>query len=454
MRSTVFWGSGQRRWQILLVATDLAFVAAVISLTRLLDPFALATPALDAKALAIWWVALSMPHVALFYLIGLYDFRSLRAWQPVLPTLLGLAIFFAVVGMIFASIPVRTLAVLRLVTMYVLILVVLLIASRMLVLVSAAALTRRPKLLVLGWTDRAKAIARTLAEFPERTFEIARVAILDPNDAESIVTTIKDTGIDAIAMELPAHPLQDFAVAELVRRHLGGTPVYDLPAVYAVTFGRVPLDYVDARWLMAAIARDTVRARHFRVKRLVDMFVSVAALIGLSPFIVLIALAIMLDSRGGVLFRQERLGHNRRPFECMKFRTMRANAEALTGPVWSQDNDPRITRVGRFLRATRLDEVPQLLNVFRGEMTLVGPRPIREHFALLLEQQIPFYDVRFTVKPGLTGWAQVNYGYAGSEDDQRIKFEYELFYLQSFSLLMDAFILFKTLRSVILRTGK
>jgi exopolysaccharide biosynthesis polyprenyl glycosylphosphotransferase len=440
---------------MLLVAFDFVLIGASLFFTWLIDPFAVRNEALPPLWLIGLWMPLSIPQVAILYLIGLYDFRSLRAWQPVFPTLLGLAIFVTIVVVILLAVPVGGYAILRLVIVYMLFLTVLLVSLRMLILANIAHSTRRPKMLILVWSDRSSRVAQTLGEFSDRTFDVARVVMLDTaNATKMLLEAISDKKVDVIALELSEQPLADTAVSELLRRHLAGTPVYDLPAVYAVTFGRVPLDCVDARWLVTTIARDTVKARYFRAKRLMDLLVSMVALFMLSPIAFLIAIFIKLDSAGGVFFRQERLGHNRVPFTCLKFRTMRTDAEALTGPVWSQAHDPRITRIGRFLRATRLDEVPQFINVFRGDMTLVGPRPIREHFARVLEQQIPFYDIRFTVKPGVTGWAQVNHGYAGSEEDQRVKFEYELFYLQSFSLLMDAFILFKTLRSVLSRSGQ
>jgi lipopolysaccharide/colanic/teichoic acid biosynthesis glycosyltransferase len=164
------------------------------------------------------------------------------------------------------------------------------------------------------------------------------------------------------------------------------------------------------------------------------------------------ALAIKLDSPGPVLYRQERAGLRDRRFTLCKFRSMRVDAERL-GPVWASQHDPRITRVGSFIRKVRIDELPQLINVLRGEMSLVGPRPERPHFVAQLASSIPYYSCRSLVKPGLTGWAQVNYPYGASIEDARMKLSYDLYYVKHRSLLLDVLILFSTVRVVLFQEG-
>jgi lipopolysaccharide/colanic/teichoic acid biosynthesis glycosyltransferase len=181
----------------------------------------------------------------------------------------------------------------------------------------------------------------------------------------------------------------------------------------------------------------TDRKRGRRIKRALDLIIAGLGVLLTAPLMLLIAFMIKLDSPGSVLFVQERLGRGRVPFPCFKFRTMREDAERHTGPIWSQADDPRITSVGRFLRKTRMDELPQLFNVLRGEMSLVGPRPIRRHFADQLAESIPFYNLRFLEKPGLTGWAQVNYGYAASLSQQETKFLYDYYYIRHRSTALD-----------------
>ncbi|MBM4145950.1 MAG: exopolysaccharide biosynthesis polyprenyl glycosylphosphotransferase [Nitrospira sp.] len=173
-----------------------------------------------------------------------------------------------------------------------------------------------------------------------------------------------------------------------------------------------------------------------------------------APIMMLCALAIRLSSRGPVFFRQERLGKDEKPFVLFKFRSMIDNAERETGPKWAAENDPRITVIGKFLRKTRLDELPQLFNVLKGDMSFVGPRPIRKYFADILAQDIPHYSLRFTVNPGITGWAQVCGDYAGSMEGQREKFEFDLYYIEHQSIQLDFLIIIKTIKTVLSQRGQ
>ena len=188
------------------------------------------------------------------------------------------------------------------------------------------------------------------------------------------------------------------------------------------------------------------------LKRMLDIAASALLLVLFSPFLVVAAIAIKLDDGGPVFYSQERITRNERPFRIFKLRTMRTDAEKF-GAVWAEAKDPRITRVGNFLRRTRIDEMPQLLNVFRGDMSLVGPRPERPAFIQKLASQIPLYHERHMVKAGLTGWAQINYPYGASLDDARSKLSYDLYYVKNFSILFDMLILLQTLRVVLWPSG-
>jgi exopolysaccharide biosynthesis polyprenyl glycosylphosphotransferase len=171
------------------------------------------------------------------------------------------------------------------------------------------------------------------------------------------------------------------------------------------------------------------------------------------PLMLVTAIAVRLDTPGPILFRQERVGRDGLPFTLLKFRSMRADAEAATGPVWAIEDDPRVTRAGRFIRRARLDELPQLFNILAGQMSLVGPRPERPVFVEELAKKIPYFRQRHIVKPGLTGWAQINYRYGASFEDAIQKLQYDLFYIKNQSLLFDLSILFNTVKIVILRKG-
>ena len=187
-------------------------------------------------------------------------------------------------------------------------------------------------------------------------------------------------------------------------------------------------------------------------RRMAEIAFCIALLVLTLPVTIIAAIAILIEGGGPVLFRQVRVGLNGSTFHVLKFRTMRTNAEA-NGPVWATLDDPRVTRVGAFLRKTRIDELPQLFNVMRGDMALVGPRPERPHFVELLASEIPFYHDRALIKPGITGWAQVKFRYGSSVDDARRKLEYDLYYLHHRSLLLDLLILALTVRVVVRLQG-
>ena len=231
-----------------------------------------------------------------------------------------------------------------------------------------------------------------------------------------------------------------------------GARVFNEAAFWEHCLGRVNLDRIDRNWFLSGdgFADGRLGAA---TKRLLDILVSLILLVLTFPLMLVVALAVKLDSPGGLLYRQRRVGLHGQPFILLKFRSMRADAEAGGTPRWAARRDARVTRIGRFIRATRIDELPQLLNVLRGEMSLVGPRPERPHFVEQLAAVIPFYDERAHVKPGITGWAQVNYPYGASIEDAREKLSYDLYYLKNRGLLLDLLILVSTVRVILFREG-
>jgi exopolysaccharide biosynthesis polyprenyl glycosylphosphotransferase len=190
-----------------------------------------------------------------------------------------------------------------------------------------------------------------------------------------------------------------------------------------------------------------------KLKRIIDVFVSLIILVITSPIVLATAIAIKFDSPGDILFKQERCGLNGKVFKIYKFRSMRSDAEKTSGPVWSQKGDPRITRVGKFIRKVRIDEIPQFINVLKGEMSIVGPRPERPYFVEKLSEQIPYYQRRLKVRPGITGWAQVKHKYDETIEDVKTKLRYDLFYIENMSLRMDFKILFRTVFVVLFGKG-
>ena len=216
----------------------------------------------------------------------------------------------------------------------------------------------------------------------------------------------------------------------------------------------LPLEVLNEAWLCVADGFELLQARLFRhMKRLGDIFLAALGLLLAMPLMAIAAIAIWLDSPGPILYRQRRVGWMGRPFELLKFRSMQAEAEKEGNPQWAALNDPRVTAVGRILRKTHFDEVPQMLNILRGEMSFVGPRPERPEFVGFLNESIDFYHLRHYVLPGITGWAQVNYPYGASLEDARRKLQYDLYYVCNASPLLDLRTLLRTARVVLFRQG-
>jgi sugar transferase (PEP-CTERM system associated) len=231
-----------------------------------------------------------------------------------------------------------------------------------------------------------------------------------------------------------------------------GVQVQDGVDVYEMITGKVPIESVRLASLLFSTGCYASRF-HLFYKRFASIVVSILGLLVSLPLLPFIALAIKISSAGPVLYRQERVGRDNIVFRCYKFRTMRADAEADTGATWALDDDPRITRVGRFLRMSRLDEIPQLWNVLRGDMSLVGPRPERPEFITDLASKIPYYSLRHTIRPGITGWAQIRYRYANTVEDAKEKLRYDLFYIKNMSVGLDILVFLNTIKVIILGAG-
>jgi exopolysaccharide biosynthesis polyprenyl glycosylphosphotransferase len=230
----------------------------------------------------------------------------------------------------------------------------------------------------------------------------------------------------------------------LVECHGLGAQVSQMPDLYEKFCRSIPIQHIDPMWAMGVMQNLPCRLE-LAVKRLLDILLVVIGLLALALLFPLVALAIYLESPGPIFYRQVRCGRGGRSFSILKFRTMSPDAEKEGQPRWAIKDDPRVTRVGCFLRKTRIDELPQILNVLRGEMSVVGPRPERPEFVEQLQQEIPFYRTRLMVKPGLTGWAQVHYHYGNCTEDALMKLQYDFYYMRYWSVGLDFYILFRTL---------
>ncbi len=239
---------------------------------------------------------------------------------------------------------------------------------------------------------------------------------------------------------------------ELLKCKVRGISVLDGESFYERITGKLLVDKINPSWL---IFSDGFRKSPLSrlLKRTVGLVIATVMLVLLFPLMVLVAAIIKLESPGPAIFSQERVGENGKTFMLHKFRSMREDAEEGTGPVWASEDDPRITRVGRTIRKLRIDELPQLWNVLKGEMSFVGPRPERPFFVERLRKIVPYYDERFSVKPGLTGWAQVMYAYGATEEDAIEKLRYDLYYIKNMSLVLDLAVIFHTVKIVLLGRG-
>lgn len=259
-------------------------------------------------------------------------------------------------------------------------------------------------------------------------------------------------GVDAIVLRESSRDLKDDISQRLIRLYFSGVPTYTLELFHQVYWRKIPIYRLNHTWLFQEgfpIAREPVFER---VKRASDVLLSIMGLVFFGPFIFLSAIAIWLEDRGPVFFTQRRIGRNKVPFLIFKLRTMRTNQES--GSHYTQTNDSRITKVGGYLRLTRLDELPQLWNVLKGEMSLIGPRAEWDELVERYGQEISCYHFRHLVKPGITGWAQVNYPYGANMEDTIRKLEYDLYYIRHFSFLLDAAIVLKTIHIMLFGKGR
>jgi sugar transferase (PEP-CTERM system associated) len=286
----------------------------------------------------------------------------------------------------------------------------------------------------------------TAAEIPEDLEDSPILGVA--GDLRSVVKNHKISRI-IIAMEDRRNKLP---TRELVSLRVQGMRVDDASSLLSSLTGRIPLKSVSPSWFI--FSEGFYRSRLTEVlKRILDLVVSIVGLILASPLMALTALAIRLDSKGPIFYSQTRVGRMGKEFDVLKFRSMRQDAEQDGVAQWAAKDDPRTTRLGKFLRKFRLDELPQLINVIRGEMSFVGPRPERPEFVERLREAIPYYDQRHTVRPGITGWAQVEYVYGASTEDAFRKLEYDLFYLKNMSIAFDLAIILKTIRIVMTGFG-
>ena len=301
--------------------------------------------------------------------------------------------------------------------------------------------------LLIGNGPRALSIKKAVEEQGEDAFRICGMLATVPDDLRSQATELKVTYI-VVALDDSRGLLKSHALLDC---RMNGVKVYDVPGFTERVIRRIPVSYLRAS---DVIYSDSLTPGHLiKVsKRVFDVFVSLFLLSQAFPTMMLLAIAIKIDSKGPIFYRQERVGYRGKSYWLWKFRSMRTDAEK-DGAVWARKNDDRVTRIGRIIRKTRIDELPQIFNVLIGEMSFVGPRPERPVFVNELKEKIPFYGLREAVKPGITGWAQIRYPYGASVEDAQNKLEFDLYYIKNGSLFLDVAIIFHTVRHVLLGRG-
>jgi sugar transferase (PEP-CTERM system associated) len=320
------------------------------------------------------------------------------------------------------------------------------------------------RVLVVGTGETARRVARQIIDQHEFAYRV--VGFID-EDASRIGERIVNPAIIGTPADMDRliglHQIDRIVVGmsdrrgrlpveELLRAKMAGVRVEEATTTYERVTGKILIDDLRPSWLIFSDGFRVSRVTRL-MKRSIDLLLSTVLAVLTLPLMVVTALLVMLEDGRPVLYRQERIGENGRPFTLAKFRSMRKDAEKGGTPIWATKGDGRITRIGRVIRKTRLDELPQLWNVLRGDMSFVGPRPERPFFVDQLSKEIPFYQQRHAVKPGLTGWAQVKYRYGSSLEDATEKLRYDLYYIKHLSVIFDLTIVVDTVKVVLFRKG-
>ncbi|MBI3209182.1 MAG: sugar transferase [Candidatus Solibacter usitatus] len=304
------------------------------------------------------------------------------------------------------------------------------------------------RLLFVGTHPLQMKLAQFLIDHPE--FAMQTAGFIPEAELGSLESYLRSHRVDRMIVGLKEEDPR--ALLEIARLPATGARTESLTDLHEQVFGRVAIAQLNP--LQILFRKGLVPAGYrLQLQLIYSWAIAAIAVILLLPVILATAIAVRISSPGPVLFRQVRTGRNNKPFTLFKFRSMRQDAEAATGAVWAQENDPRVTKLGKLLRKYRLDELPQLFNVLRCEMAIVGPRPERPEFVNVLAEKIPFYNHRHTVRPGITGWAQINYRYGNTIEDTVFKLEYDLYYIKHFAPSLDFYVMFHTAKTMLLTRG-
>ena len=416
-------------------------------------------------------VPLAAPHVVSFAACvfvlnsasGLYETApSISFGRSVARALLVLLVALPLTYLIFGLLP-PSLANRSTVQLSMMAGVTALIVRRAYLAHSTAATPSQTRILIFGAGPAALVVGETLRSADPNANIVGYLA--GPNERETAVAAdeilesegtllalAKKMGVDEIVVALTERRAGSMPLRQLLDCKVSGTKVYDLNTHFEKTLGQIRLDFLSASWLIFGDGFNQGAIRT-AVKRVFDIVCASLLCVVSLPIMIVAAVFIKLDSRGPLLYRQERVGQNGKSFSIAKFRSMRTDAEKDGKPRWASANDDRVTKVGHVIRRLRIDELPQLLNVLLGDMSLVGPRPERPFFVEQLTQEIPFYALRHSVKPGVTGWAQVRYPYGATVEDSQEKLQYDLYYVKNHTLFLDLVVLMETVGVVLTGRG-
>jgi exopolysaccharide biosynthesis polyprenyl glycosylphosphotransferase len=460
-------GTAVTKQQLLLAAGDVVCIALALFLSNLVYigyqlGYGLYSHLVLTAVPSLFIITI---HMVFFYFTDVYDLKqdllSMRHFAAVVLAI-GLSLVF--LGLCFFMFPGLRYG-RAVMFIHVLFLLAFVMAWRHIFVKLARIMRGGKTLLIVGMEKCTSDIAKECLAPGQQSYRLIGYVPANGNsDGEAVERVPRLGSPEEIEHVVQAHKVQEIVlspsaekngalVRALIRLGYNGVVVIDAVSFYERLTGRIPFDHLTDIWLLSQTLGN-VRFFQWRVKRVMDILFAVVGLVlGAIP-LALAMIAIKLTSPGPVFYRQERLGRNGERFTLIKLRTMIPDAEQHTGAVYATDDDPRITPIGRFFRKSRLDEIPQLWNVLRGDMSLVGPRPERPEFVAQFEKTIPYYTERLAVRPGITGWAQVSYPYAATLDETKQKLQYDLYYIKNMSGLFDCLILVMTLKTMLFAKGR
>jgi sugar transferase (PEP-CTERM system associated) len=449
------------RQSVLRVSFDLGFflLAMVAAFIAFADGLSVVWPQASAPALSVA-AGLFVANTATGFYQRSHNFSTLQAFTR---AILALAVVLPLTYFAFGLLPATMVnrGAIQYAAMFGVGAVVL---RRLYVTLWGADPLSRTRILVFGAGPAAQTVGATLKASDPNAHIVGYVS--GPNEREvsvgadellstggqTLTETARRLQVDEIVVALTERRSGSMPLRQLLDCKLSGIKVYDIATHFEKTLGQIRIEYVNAGWLIFGSGFNQGFGRTF-IKRIFDLLCAALLIVVSLPVIVVTALLIKLESKGPLLYRQERVGRNGKSFFVNKFRSMRTDAEQDGKPVWATANDSRVTRIGAVIRKLRIDELPQLFNVLKGDMSLVGPRPERPFFVEQLTAQIPYFAARHSVKPGVTGWAQVRYQYGSTVEDSQEKLQYDLYYVKNHSLFLDIIILFETVFVVLTAKG-